>query len=179
MTQQTIEQHTKTNFNKMMQWIPSFFYGGLMIYQLVLSVIYYKSVFSNIIQYIGWGLLFSTAIFGQLPVRTFRKYGKVKDDKSYIHTSKLVDKGLYSVMRHPQYFSWILITFGLTCLNQLWYSLLISVIISPVIYYDMIREERSSIIKFGNEYQEYMKRVPRINFILGIYRKIRNHSHSK
>ena len=171
-------QQTKTNFSRIMQWIPSFFYGGLMIYQIVLSIIYYKSIAYDAIQYLGWGLMGLTFIFGQLPVRTFRKYGKVKDDKSYIHTSKLVDKGLYSVMRHPQYFSWILITFGLTCLNQLWYSLLISVIISPVIYYEMIREERSSIVKFGNEYQEYMKRVPRINFILGLYRKVRYQGHS-
>ena len=171
------EEKSQRSFSRI-EWIPSIIYGSLIIYQVVLAIICYKTAPYDAIQWLGWVLLWSTFIFGQLPVWTFRKYGKVKKGKSYIHTNTVVEKGLYSIMRHPQYFSWILITFGLSCLNQLGYSFLISIMITPFIYYDMIREEHSSIKKFGEKYQNYMKKVPRINFLLGIYRKIINHSRS-
>ncbi len=171
------EEKSQRSFSRI-EWIPSIIYGLLIIYQIVLAIIHYKTASYDAIQWLGWVLLWSTIIFGQLPVWTFRKYGKVKKGKNYIHTNTVVEKGLYSIMRHPQYFSWILISFGLSCLNQLWYSFLISILITPFIYYDMIREEQSSIKKFGEEYQKYMKEVPRINFLLGIYRKIQNYSRS-
>lgn len=168
------EQHS----SKWIEWIPLVTCGSLMIYQIVLAIIQYKSAPSVAIQWLGWVLLWSTFILGQLPIWILRKYGNVKKGKSYIHTTTVVDKGLYSLMRHPQYFSWILITFGLSCLNQLWYSFLISILIAPIFYYGMIREERSLIKKFGEEYQSYMKEVPRINFLLGIYRRIQNYGRS-
>ena len=65
-----------------------------------------------------------------LAIFEFRKKGGVKKGKSYIHTTKLVDTGIYSIIRHPQYVTfilwaiagmllfqhWIVILFGLQCL---------------------------------------------------------------
>ncbi len=36
------------------------------------------------------------------------------------------------------------------------------------IYYDMFRADKALIMKFGDNYMEYMKKVPRANFIGGI-----------
>jgi protein-S-isoprenylcysteine O-methyltransferase Ste14 len=36
----------------------------------------------------------------------------------------------------------------------------------------MSDEEEASIEKFGEAYKEYMQRVPRVNFLLGIFRLI-------
>jgi protein-S-isoprenylcysteine O-methyltransferase Ste14 len=44
------------------------------------------------------------------------------------------------------------------------------VIAIAINYADTFNEEASNIAKFGDEYREYMQRVPRLNFLLGIYR---------
>ena len=38
----------------------------------------------------------------------------------------------------------------------------------------MIEEERRNVEKFGNAYRDYMRRVPRINLIAGITRRMRS-----
>ncbi len=175
---ENIEKQNSTVL-QLLKWLPCFIYWGLIIYQIVLSIIEYNTASSTTLQWVGWILLWIAAIFGQLPIWTFRRYGKVGKGKSYVKTQEVVEKGIYSIMRHPQYFSWILITFGLSCLNQLWYSFVISIIITPIIYYDMIREERSNIEKFGKDYEEYMERIPRINFLWGINKLIKRSRNKK
>ena len=45
-----------------------------------------------------------------------------------------------------------------------------------VIYMGCLEEDQRMINKFGDDYRDYMKRVPRINFALGIVRII-GHKH--
>jgi protein-S-isoprenylcysteine O-methyltransferase Ste14 len=40
-------------------------------------------------------------------------------------------------------------------------------------YLDLFKEEERCVKKFGEEYRSYMKRVPRVNFLLGIVRVLR------
>ena len=42
--------------------------------------------------------------------------------------------------------------------------------IIPLIYINLIRADKASIEKFGDDYKTYMKKVPRANFLLGIIR---------
>jgi hypothetical protein len=37
---------------------------------------------------------------------------------------------------------------------------------------DTLKVDTYCIEKFGEEYKQYMKRVPKLNFLLGVYRKI-------
>lgn len=39
-------------------------------------------------------------------------------------------------------------------------------------YYDMMREDKRNISKFGKTYKEYMKKVPRANFLYEILKAI-------
>ena len=48
----------------------------------------------------GWGVMMISAIFGWLPIFTFRKKGKVVG-RSYVHTTVVVDSGVYAIVRHP------------------------------------------------------------------------------
>ena len=43
----------------------------------------------------------------------------------------------------------------------------------------MIEEEKRNIEKFGDAYRDYMKRVPRINLLVGIMRQIHSKKEDK
>ena len=90
------------------------------------------------------------------------------------HTVVLVKEGLYRIVRHPEY------TF------YLWLPILVSIVFSPfwrftvlTIIGDIViiigmeilakQEEAFNVAKWGDEYRQYMKEVPRFNFIKGLW----------
>ncbi len=93
-----------------MEFVPVTLVTILFISQII-GGIYLLSGVSQIefLAYVGVGLyVFSGLVFGWLPVIEFRKRGGVKRGKSYINTTQLVDTGIYSIVRHPQYVTFIL-----------------------------------------------------------------------
>ena len=128
----------------------------------------------EILAYIGVGLyVISGLVFGWLPILEFQKKGGVRKGKSYIHTTQLVDTGIYSIVRHPQYVTFILWSTAGMLLFQHWIVILLGIPIFPLTYVDLIKADRNAIEKFGDDYKAYMKRVPRANFLLGIIRRLR------
>ena len=128
----------------------------------------------EILAYIGVGLYaISGIVFGLLPVFEFRKKGRVKSGKSYIHTTQVVDTGIYSIVRHPQYLTFILWAMAGMLLFQNWIVVFLGVLIFPLTYIDLIKADRDAIKQFGDAYKAYMKKVPRANFLLGIIRKFK------
>ncbi len=165
---------SKRSFSRM-DVIPVTFTSLLFISQIIVGI-YLLSYVSQIeiLAYIGVGLyVFSGWIFGMLPVMEFRKKGGVKKGKSYIYTTKLVDTGIYSIVRHPQYVTFILWAIAGMLLFQHWIIIILGIPIIPLTYIDLIRADKNSIEKFGDDYKQYMKKVPRANFVLGIIRHIR------
>lgn len=159
--------------------IASCIYGPILVFQYVNLFFQYNEWGLLPLAVVGWSSFILVIILGWLPMWTFHKHGKVENGKSYVYTTRLVTKGIYSVLRHPQYTCGIVMTIGLTCLIQTWSNVILSAIIIPLIYYDTKRADKNGIGKFGDEYKEYMKKVPRVNFFLGVYRQISqrlNHS---
>ena len=155
--------------------VPVTFTTLLFISQIVFGI-YLVSEISQIkvLAYVGVGLyVFSGMIFGMLPVFEFRKKGGVRKGQSYIHTTKLVDTGIYSVVRHPQYVTFILWAISGMLLFQHWIVILLGIPIIPLTYIDLIKADKDAIEKFGDDYKAYMKKVPRANFLLGIIRQFR------
>ncbi len=72
---------------------------------------------------------------------------------------KLVTEGIYSKIRHPLYISLILMHFGLAFAWGIVWILVPVVIFSILTVLTAIREEDAMKEKFGEEYEEYMKRV--------------------
>ena len=147
----------------------------LFISQIIIGIYLLSDVSQiEILAYFGVGLyVFSGLVFGLLPVFEFRKKGEVKRGKSYIHTTQLVDTGIYSIVRHPQYVTFILWAIAGMLLFQHWIVVLLGVPIVPLTYIDLIKADKDAIENFGNDYKAYMKRVPRANFLLGIIRRFR------
>jgi len=158
-----------------MKVIPSTFATLLFISQIIVGLYLLSEVSQiEIVAYIGVGLyVFSGIIFGMLPIFEFRKKGRVRKGKSYIHTTKLVDTGIYSIIRHPQYVTFILWAIAGMLLFQHWIVILLGIPVIPLMYIDLINADKDAIEKFGDEYKQYMQKVPRANFLLGIIRLLR------
>jgi len=73
---------------------------------------------------------------------------------------KLQTTGVYSVVRHPQYFGWTLAHVGMSILLSVWYSMLFTPILIALICLISKKEEDELINEFGKEYKDYQKKVP-------------------
>jgi protein-S-isoprenylcysteine O-methyltransferase Ste14 len=156
--------------------VPATFSSVLFISQIIIGLYLLQDLSQiEIVAYAGVGLyFFSGIVFGLLPVFEFRKKGGVKKEQSYIHTTKLVDTGIYSVVRHPQYITFIMFAISGMLLFQHWIVILLGVPVIPFTYVDLLKADEDAILKFGDDYKAYMKKVPRANFLLGIIRRCKN-----
>ena len=139
--------------------------------QIMLTILFYDPAGNTLRINLGWGVLWLSAVFGWLPIITFRRKGKV-EGRSYIHTTVLVDSGIYGIVRHPQYLAGILLNVGLSLITPQWGVTLLGLIAGTITVMNTLTEEQGCIEKFGDEYRNYMEKVPRLNFVLGIIRAI-------
>ena len=107
------------------------------------------------------------------PIVMFPRRGGVAKGKSFVYTTRLVDTGIYTIVRHPQYTGGIYAIFLTTFLwYPSWLFGILGLIGIAVLYMSCREEDQRMIGKFGNDYIAYMKRVPRMNFVLGFMRFI-------
>jgi len=139
--------------------------------QIIFTIVFYNPAGNALRINLGWGMLWLSAIFGWLPIITFRRKGKV-EGRSYIHTTVLVDSGIYAIVRHPQYLAGILLNAGLVLITPHWLVAILGLISAAMTVLDTFNEEQQCIEKFGDAYRGYMQKVPRLNFVLGIFRAI-------
>ncbi|MFX1316054.1 MAG: methyltransferase family protein [Promethearchaeota archaeon] len=144
--------------------------------QIILMFLFFNELNLIILVYIGYIIWGFSLYFGLISFWTFKKRGGVQKGKSYVHTTELVEKGPYAIIRHPQYFGGILFTISITLWTQLWLSLILSIIIVVLTYQWTYVEDKKLIDKFGENYNRYKEKVPRLNPILGI---IKYYSHKK
>ncbi len=135
-------------------------------------LLYYRNLIIGYLDYFGWFLLGLSIYFALTPVYIFKKKAKVPKGKSYIHTKEIVDTGLFSIVRHPQYLSMLLVEIGLFLIVQHWLILILSVICFILTYYGILIQDRILVRKFKDDYVRYMKKVPRTNFFWGLIKKI-------
>lgn len=125
------------------------------------------------LRWTGYVLWTMGAVLGWLPILTLRRRGGVPRGKSYVNTTKLVDTGIYAVVRHPQMgTAWLLMCLSLMLITQHWASVALGVPAMLLVYLDLIKADQRLVDKFGDAYQRYMERVPRVNFVTGIVRLI-------
>lgn len=157
-------------------FVPATLASILLVSQIILGIRPLSEVSQiEILAYVGVGLyVLSGLVFGWLPVIEFRKKGGVRERRSYIHTTRLVDTGIYSIVRHPQYVTFIMWAIAGMLLFQHWIVVLLGIPVAPLTYVDMVKADRDAIEKFGDDYKAYMRRVPRANFLLGIMRRFRS-----
>ena len=149
-------------------WIPSIIYGSIMLTQIVLVFFYYNYYNIGFLIWISLGFIILFVVIGSLPRIAFKKYGGIEKGKSHINTTMLVDKGIYAIIRHPYWLCWIMLSISLTLLSQHWIMILLALMVCPIIYFETFYLDKGLLKKFGEEYREYAKRVPRMNLIIGL-----------
>jgi protein-S-isoprenylcysteine O-methyltransferase Ste14 len=147
----------------------------LLIIETIIFVgilLFYRNLFFQYLDYIGWILLVLSIYFAIAPVYVFKKKASVPKGKSYIHTKTIVDTGIFAVVRHPQYLSMLLVEIGLILIVQHWLILILSIICIILTYYGILKQDKILVKKFKEDYISYMKRVPSTNFLFGIIKII-------
>jgi len=127
------------------------------------------------LRWVGQVLWWASAVFGWLPILTLRQAGSVPKGKSYVHTTALVETGIYAIVRHPQIgTAWLLMCISLMLITQHWISVALGVPAMVLAYLDVLKADQRCIEKFGDAYRQYMQSVPRVNVVLGLIRLARH-----
>ena len=162
----------------MKQWkiyVLSYVWGFLFVAQIILVFIF--GIMSenrlDVVMYIGVAIWWFAVILAWLPIFILKRKGGVPNGKSFVRTTVIVESGLYSIIRHPQYMSGILFSFSLILISQNWVIAAMSVVIITLSYIDILNADKHEVEKFGDAYKDYMEKVPRINFLLGIIKLLR------
>jgi protein-S-isoprenylcysteine O-methyltransferase Ste14 len=117
--------------------------------------------------------LLLAAVFIFAPFFLLRKHGRTEDGKTYMGTRTVVDQGLYTITRHPQYLGYMFLACGFALLSQHWVAFLLTALGVALFYFQAVTEERYCLVRLGEAYEQYLRRVPRFNVVLGIIRLLR------
>ena len=145
--------------------------GILFFGQIIVCFLFYNWTGLSWLSYLGWMILVMGLVLGMVSRRTFEAKGGVPSKKEWQRTTVVVDTGIYGVVRHPMYLSFILIVVALMLISQHWLNIILGVPVIAFLYYTMIAEERINVSTFGDDYIQYMQRVPRMNFVRGIMQR--------
>ena len=104
----------------------------------------------------------------------FQEEGRAREGDNWLRTRNVVDSDIYALVRHPMYLSFLLMSLSLVLLSQHWLNVVLGIVVMGLLYNDMIREEKSNLDWFGEEYRRYMHRVPRMNLVAGAIQRLRN-----
>jgi len=120
----------------------------------------------------GWIIWAFGMVLVMAPIIVFPRRGGVARGKSFVHTTRLVDTGVYAAVRHPQYLGGIIAIFVATpLLYQHWLFVVLGIPGAVLVYLGAKQEDKRLIEKFGDAYQEYMQKVPRMDILTGIIRR--------
>jgi protein-S-isoprenylcysteine O-methyltransferase Ste14 len=147
--------------------------GTLVTVLLLVTGLFLERGENPILRVAGVALLALAAVFIFAPFFLLSKYGAGKKGKSYMQTGTVVERGLYRIVRHPQYLGYMLLACGFALLWQRWPAALLALVSVASFYVQANLEERACLARFGEPYGQYMWRIPRFNVVLGIVRLLR------
>ena len=123
---------------------------------------------------VGWVVWAFGMVLVMAPIIMFPRRGGVVKGKSFVNTTRLVDTGIYSVVRHPQYLGGVFAIFMTTLLwYPHWLFGVLGAIATVVIYISCREEDQRLVQQFGDDYVNYMQKVPRMNIFVGVIRLLR------
>ncbi|MCF2141741.1 MAG: isoprenylcysteine carboxylmethyltransferase family protein [Candidatus Lokiarchaeota archaeon] len=149
-------------------WVLMMFGGailGIIIDQSLFPFLW-KSILFHILSFIpGVFLMWAVFRISKVTGRFLARFGR-EGDIPRMETNKLVTDGIYGCMRHPMHLGLLFFPFSFALLIG---SPTFIIIIAPlemlfILMLIKIVEEPEAIAKFGDDYLNYMKKVPMFNF---------------
>ena len=107
-----------------------------------------------------------------LAMATLREKGNLQEGGDFTATTVVVKGGVYSVVRHPLYLGWLLTYPAAMLVSQHWLIVILGVL--GIVSIDQITRmaDKQLVERFGVDYETYTQKVPRLNILLGIVRKL-------
>ena len=148
-------------------YVTSLTAGALVVGAVVLCVQNYNIHGIDWLMYLGWVVWAVGLLLCITPMRVLLKRGGVAQGHSWVKTTVVVDSGPYAIVRHPIYVGWMVMVFALMLMSQYWVVAVCGAAAMPLVYFDIWREDRDNVEKFGEDYVSYQKKVPMTNFVWG------------
>jgi len=123
---------------------------------LINAPFWFKNPFSPL-QLLSW-LILAAAIFLVLRGVLLLQF-RGAPEGHFERTTTLVTTGTYSYLRHPMYASLFYLAWGAFLKNMTGPALLLALAATAAAYFTARIEEKDSLVKFGEEYRDYMKRT--------------------
>ena len=102
-------------------------------------------------------LLVSAGLIFLVTSQTMRRWGR--PEKGWEQTTELVEIGIFSVVRHPIYFSSLLVILGIFFLKISFFSIIVTPVGGLLFFLSAWYEDRWNEEKFGPKYREYRKKT--------------------
>ena len=141
--------------------------------QIAWCVLFYNWAGLDWLLYLGWAILAVGVIIMSMPRREFMRKGMAPEGERWLHTTVVVDSGIYAAVRHPIYLGWVLLSLSFMLISQHWAGPILAVAPIAMFVWGIQSEDRGNVEKFGEDYIRYQKTVPKANLILGIIRLLR------
>lgn len=144
--------------------------GSLAALSVIVSTLFIERGENPYLRAAGVIVLACAALFIFAPIFALLRHGRRQDGASYMEAETVVDRGLYAVVRHPQYLGYMLLAAGFVLLSQHWLPFVLADVALVAFYLQSTEEEPYCLARFGDVYRCYMQRVPRFNVIRGALR---------
>jgi protein-S-isoprenylcysteine O-methyltransferase Ste14 len=153
-------------------WTLAWIATGLLIGEIVLLIVGGGGDIAWL-RYAGFALWALSAVFGWVPMFQFKRHGGVAPGDSYMETTRLVETGLYAIVRHPQFVAWPMMSVAVALVSQHLAVIVMGAGATVLACLDLRAVDEREIEKFGDAYRDYMERVPGWNFVAGLWRWVR------
>jgi protein-S-isoprenylcysteine O-methyltransferase Ste14 len=137
---------------------------GVTFFLNIITINFLSHPTINELTIVGWIIFGVGALLYVLSVLTLRRKG----------INKIVACGIYGVVRHPMYLGAMAMFFSHMFFDQNWIVAISTVIALACCYLIILSDEQRNIEKFGDDYKNYMQRVPRTNIVIGFVRLLRH-----
>lgn len=135
---------------------------GVIFFLNIIAINLFPPIIEELVA-VGYTILGIGAVFYVLSVLTLRRKG----------VSRIVDSGIYGIVRHPMYLGAIIMFFSHIFFSQSWIVAIGTIVAVVCCYLIILSGDERNIEKFGDDYKRYMQKVPRMNFLVGVIRLLR------
>jgi protein-S-isoprenylcysteine O-methyltransferase Ste14 len=119
---------------------------------------------------VGWALICSSIGMFVIAMLSLRRGGKPA--AGWENTTELTKRGLHGLVRHPMQLSGIVGACGMILVNPALPVLVFSAVSAICFALAVRAEDQFNIAKFGEPYRAYMRQVPALNLLAGIWKRL-------
>ena len=125
---------------------------------------------SPVVSLAGWMLLCSSISMFVIAMLSLRQGGK--PTAGWENTTELTRGGIHGLVRHPMQLSGIVAACGLILMNSILPVFILGAVSVACFALGVRAEDRFNMAKFGVPYRAYMKQVPALNLLAGMWSRL-------